>query len=225
LNEKVIEGGKPVKTDVVRRGRLLVYNDQEWALRAKVEHKRLERQTGSLLGIQLGLVMVYGVGLLLLPDMMDLGDYLILTMFILYAGSYAVMFSIIASRNRNPPAIPGIYENGIQLLTHVFLPYPEIGTIERTAARRWMWMKREIIFLLPKGEKGQKVMVSTWFLPVEFLGMEGMARLKERLEDSRGLRRTAPALHIYDPNRSYLDTIRGGRTPEISVPDMNQELL
>jgi hypothetical protein len=88
-----------------------------------------------------------------------------------------------------------------------------------------MWMKREIIFLLPKGEKGQKVMVSTWFLPVEFLGMEGMARLKERLEDSRGLRRTAPALHIYDPNRSYLDTIRGGRTPEISVPDMNQELL
>ncbi|MCJ2539950.1 MAG: hypothetical protein LN414_01620, partial [Candidatus Thermoplasmatota archaeon] len=133
-----------------------------------------------------------------------------------------VILYLQASMNQNPPAVAGIYENGVQLLTHVFLPYAEIGKIERSFSKSFRRLGKEMISFGARGDEKTTWRLG-WAFPVEFLGMEGMARLKERLEVSRGIGTGRPALVIYAPVRDSFYSTGLGMASEVIPPDIGRE--
>jgi hypothetical protein len=100
-------------------------------------------------------------------------------------------------KNRNPVAVPGLYEHGIQMTGHFFIPYPEIGRIERKPARLGSLKKRDMIRLRSRYAKKPGSITDGWLVSADFLGPYGMLELKKRLEMDRGIRGARPALVLY----------------------------
>ena len=198
MKEKIIEDGQLLRVKEVKRGLLLVYSEDEWAKRAKGIYKKSEdRQT--IIAVVYTVFIISNIALQTnwFQDLQSI-DFAFITFLIAMMILMVVYLYLQASMNRNPPAVAGIYENGVQLLTHVFLPYPEIGMIERSFTKVLLGPGQETIFIGAKGDEKTTRSLG-WAFPVEFLGMGGMARLKERIEVSRGHKPGPPGLVLYGP--------------------------
>jgi hypothetical protein len=202
LKQRQITDGKVQRVDEVDRGGLLVYEKDEWMRRALPEQRRHERVYLFQMLSWFCLALFEIVLFVILSDPVQTGRLPIVFMWLILSGLYAVHYFIIAGGNRNPIAVPGIYENGIQLLHHTFVPFKEIGRVERKEGRFMTWKKRDLVHLHPKVEPDSKYSTGAWRLPVDFLGPGGMACLKERMEISRGLKVGVPELVLYGPGGS-----------------------
>ena len=80
----------------------------------------------------------------------------------------------------------------------------------------------DTIFFGAKGDE-KMIMRLGWSFTVEFLGMLGMARLKERLEVSRGIMTGRPAMVIYAPVRDSFYSTGLGMASEVRPPDIGRE--
>ena len=200
MKQVIIKAGEVVRVDQVMRGALLGYSEQEWMRRARVEQTAFERNY-SLMGLSY-LILAFGwaTSWVLWSQERDLWDLLFALMWGCLGVAQLLGYFILARRNRNPVAVPGLYENGIQFPTHFFVPYPEIGKIERKPKRLNSFKKKDIIRLRSKFAKKPGSITDGWAVSAEFLGTGGMAALKERLEITRGLRTTGrPTLVLYGP--------------------------
>ena len=198
MKEKIIEDGQLLRVKEVKRGCLLVYSEDEWAKRAKGIYKKREDHQTLFVLAYIGFIIVnIAMQTNGFQDLQSIDLAFIIFMIAMMA-LMVVFLYLQASMDRTPPAVAGIYENGVQLLTHAFLPYPEIGKIERTFTKVMVGPGQETIFIGAKGDEKTTRRLG-WAFPVEFLGMEGMARLKERLEGSRGLKPGPPGLVLYGP--------------------------
>lgn len=198
MKQKIVESGEVQLVESVKRGYLLCYSDQEWMERARVQQKPLERGH-AISGAGNILIAAIWTSVLAFPPI----DTFILVLPLLWGGMGAVQIVFYyweVKRNNDPVAIPGLYENGIQLPIHLFVPYPEIGKIERKEARDGLLKRPGTIQLRSRFAKKPGSITDGWSVFVEFLGLAGMACLKERLEISRGLKVGVPELVLYGPD-------------------------
>lgn len=222
MKEKIIEDGQLLRVKEVKRGCLLVYSEDEWAKRSKGIYKKREDHQTLLAATYAGLIIAnMAMQTNGFQDLQSI-DLAFITFMIAMMALMVVFLYLQASMNRNPPAVAGIYENGVQLLTHAFLPYPEIGKIERTTTKGFRGPVRETISFGAKGDE-KTIRRIGWSFTVEFLGMSGMARLKERLEVSRGIGTGRPALVIYAPVRDSFYSTGLGMASEVRPPDIGGE--
>jgi len=200
LKQVIIQTGDVLRVDLVKRGALLGFSEQEWQRRASLEQSK-ELKFLPYVGmafIALGVIDI--VASVFWFGVFDTGDLVLPIGWFIVGGLYVSIYYIRTTKNLNPGAIPGLYENGIQLPNHFFIPYPEIGQIERKEGRMNGFRKRDIIRLRSKFAKKPGSITDGWVVSAEFLGTWGMAALKERLEITRGLRTTGrPTLVLYGP--------------------------
>jgi hypothetical protein len=197
LKQVVVQAGETVTVDEVKRGALLGHSETEWTWRAREEQRVTERSNlaGGILNMGLGTIwavsFIWWFGDLTVLDMVLPLGYTCL------GAGQVIMYYNMARRNRNPVAVPGLYEHGIQMPSHFFLPYPEIGRIERKPARSGSWKRRDMIRLRSKYAKKPGSLSDGWPISADFLGPYGMLELKKRLEMDRGIRKARPALVLY----------------------------
>jgi hypothetical protein len=197
LKQSIIQAGEVEKVDEVRRGALLGHSETEWMWRAREEQRLMERSNLITGVLHIGLGIFWAIFLLLMTEE---GIAIGLVLPVLYSGLGAgqiIMYYDLTRRNRNPVAVPGLYEHGIQMPSHFFLPYPEIGRIERKPTRSRLLKKRDMIRLRGKYAKKPGSLTDGWFISADFLGPYGMLELKKRLEMDRGIRKARPALVLY----------------------------
>ncbi len=211
MRQLLISDGKVEKVDEVDRGLLLLYDKKEWMRRSLPEQKAFER-TFLIPMVGWFCLAIFEIALVFfLSNPIRFDRLPIIFLWFLLSGLYALQYFHLWVRNRNPVAVPGIYENGIQLLHRTFLPYGEIGKVERKVGRFMTWKKRDLVHLNPRVEPASKYLTVSWKLPVDFLGPAGMACLKERLEISRGLKVGVPELILYGPDGTK--TVERGMGP------------
>jgi len=196
----IVQAGENKRVDHVTRGALLGYNEHEWKIRAIPMQARVERLVASLSLVFLTMSALMVLEWLFWSGTMDTLDIL-MTIFSIAAGALmGVAYFKTVLNYRNPVAVPGLYENGIQLPTDlVFVAYPEIGKVEREIGTRFTLKKRDVIRLRSKFAKKPGTPTDGWVITAEFLGPGGMAALKERLEIARGLKKARPSLVVFGP--------------------------
>lgn len=197
MKQIIIQAGEVVRVEKVIRGALLGYSEQEWTKRARVEQGIMERYYGQMGGVDIAFAVLWTISMLLWFQDVDTADLLFPLMWGGLGVAQLVGYYFLTKKNRNPVAIPGLYENGIQLPNHFFLPYPEIGKIERKAMRLGSFKKKDIIRLRSKFAKKPGSFNDGWTVSVDFLGTGGMVELKERIEMDRGLKTRRPSLVVY----------------------------
>jgi hypothetical protein len=206
LKQVIIQAGDVVRVHKVMRGALLGSNEPEWTRRAKVEQRVHERYF-ILMGVLYFAVSVPWIVFILQLEIDLLSSELFFPLMWGIVGStYLLGYYFLKKQNDNPPAVPGLYEFGIQLPSHWFIPYPEIGKIERKNKRLNSYKKRDIIRLRSKFAKKPGSLTDGWAVSADFLGTGGMVELKNRLEMDRGIKTSPPPLVIYGRGGAKAET-------------------
>ncbi|UCC93592.1 MAG: hypothetical protein JSW25_02715 [Thermoplasmata archaeon] len=197
MKQAIIQAGKAERVKKVMRGSLLGYPEQEWRRRARKEQEILQKPNLyiGMMHICLGLFWVFII------SMGEGGlDWMAVLLGTLWGGLGAAQiigYYHLTSKSRNPPAVPGLYEHGIQTPLDIFIPYPEIGKIERKQARLNSMKKRDLIHMRSKFAKNPGSLTDGWLISADFLGTAGMLELKTRLEEDRGIKAGRPDLVVY----------------------------
>jgi hypothetical protein len=179
------------------RGALLGYGKEEWMSRSIAEQRYTEKYFLYMGMMYMSAGLGWFIGMTFLLQEVASSDLMFGMLWIGLGLMYVFMYYHQVKINHNPVAVPGLYENGIQLPTHLFLPYPEIGKIERKPKRLNSWKKRDIVHLRSKFEKKPGSLTDGWIVSADFLGSGGMVELKTRMEIDRGLKAGRPDLVVY----------------------------
>ncbi len=197
MKQAIIETGEVKKVEAVDRGDLLGYTEDEWIRRARTEQRPGERSSYWTGVMYIAMAFAFAVMGIAMFQTTDPSDLFFSIVWGGLGGIQLIVTGLMVRKNNNPVAVPGLYMNGVQLLTHVFVPYSEIGKVERDEVRVGLRKRREFVRLRSKFAKKPGTITDGWAVAVEFLGPGGMAALKERLEISRGLKVGTPELIIY----------------------------
>jgi hypothetical protein len=197
LRLAIVFWGKVKRVEHVDRGGLMCYTRSEWEVRASREQSRGFRFYIALL---LFLVAWTVLRTWRMATFGELGIDIVITIFYIVTMATLVTFAIrFVMMNRNPPAVPALYEYGVQLPWHVFVPYTEIGRIERDRASDHMLRRHDLIRLRSRFTDKPFHPTDGWEVSADFLGPRGLATLVERMEIARGMRSFRPALTVYGP--------------------------
>ncbi len=178
----IIEHGRPAVDRLYERGRMLIWTEAEWEERYKTFI------SGALRTIAVVMVAVYLImssallitGLLLSsPSAWDwVYEMMIITTIGFIVFPPLIVYGFLSgSRGEGP----GLYEKGIQMLYHHFVPYEEIARVGRAPER---WFGGDMMELHPHYEKRRRDGrrdPSLWRMPVRFLGEEGVEELERRV--------------------------------------------
>lgn len=201
MSQRYIHSGKVRRRPSLQRGVLLVYSEEEWARRAKIESREAYVTIWKILLV----VVIVPLMLLVLSLVVPASDFLYAPLFVVLVITIVSVFGgvlvSLAWRDRTMVAVPGLYENGLELPQHVFLPYTEVGTVRMAEIDNRVDGRYEVVHLFKKGVEDPKPFVDGRMVRVGFLGPEGLAELKERLEGARrpDKGRTPPELRVYGP--------------------------
>jgi len=186
LKQRIIQSGKVTIVDKVTRGALLCYDKDEWMKRARVVQRDMEIGTVLMIFVAFFNMILeiwrWFFGVPFLESNNFIFPLIWAIMLILFIWTTHAM----RKRNRYPVAVPGIYENGVQLPNdHTFVPYAEIRMVEWEFLPLFSFKKKVYIRLRSKFAKKPGSITDGWSIPVEYLGPEGMTILRDRMEMAR----------------------------------------
>ena len=182
MKQVIIQGGKGARVDQVDRGVLIGYGETEWMRRARKQQEPLERiqRTNGVLY----LVLASAIAVTSVIWFQDLNPGALLFSFAWggLGAFHLVAFHYLSKRNRDSIVVPGLYENGIEHPTHLFIPYSEISKIEFKTKNNVSPKKRGNIRIRSKFAKKPGSFTDGWIVPAEFLGTDGLETLIEAVD-------------------------------------------
>ncbi len=197
MRQAIVFWGKVKRIEHVDRGGLMCYSRSEWKARASREQSRGFRFYIALLLLLLAWTFFRTWRMATIGE---LGiDAVITILYMVTMATFVTLTIRVVMMNRDPPAVPALYEYDIQLPGHLFVPYTEIGRVERERASDDLLRRQDRIRLRSRFADKPFHPTDGWEVSEDFLGPRGLATLVERLEIARGMRSYRPALTVYGP--------------------------
>lgn len=197
MRQAIVFWGKVRRLEHVDRGNLMCYSMSEWEARASREQSRGFRFYIVLLTLLVAWTVLRAWRM---ATFGELGIDAVISIVYIVTMATLVVFTVrVVMLNRDPPAVPALYEYGIQLPGHLFVPYTEIGRIERERASEHLMARHDLIRFRSRFAEKPFHPTDGWDVSSDFLGPRGLATLVERMEIARGMRTYRPSLTVYGP--------------------------
>ena len=194
-----VKQGKFVRDKGIDRGNLLLMTEEEWRERYDGLLKKIMWTASILSVLMVSIVVIIPMFFVLftIPEGQTPAALIVLFLMLPLMMFFLPFLSLYQGRQqaKKLPA-PGLYEYGLQLAPHAFIPYPEIASTERKAVG-WP-KKKDVVAMHPRYQrKALGIKIKTpWNVLIELIGEEGAKELEARVRGDIGPK-GPPELHIY----------------------------
>jgi len=198
FRQKVVTDGKVEVSDHIERGRFLLYPEDEWKRRCRPIEAKLISVFAFIFSVFLVLPAIPLVFSRVVRGVPFFSGQLLVfwVLFTIFISITIAFFLIVRYSFHN--VIPALYENGVQTIGRLFVPYDEIDRVkveEEKGLLTWSSVR-----MISTSEGHPDISDNVWMFPYAVLGPDGLVHLQVLIGDIPG-KSDPPELHVHRPRK------------------------